>query len=398
MTPFEEALQAVVQSAVAINAFEEVPLAQAGDRIVSTPIHSPINVPGFDNSAMDGYAVVAAHVVSGKNYVVSSRIPAGAGLNTLEPETVARIFTGAPMPRGADAVIMQENATPQGERVSFTERPSVGQHVRSAGDDIATGKLLVDHGAVLGAADIGMLASVGFASVSCFRKPVVGLLSTGDELVQPGEPLGAGQIYNSNRFFLARLLECCGAEVRDLGACPDSLAETRAKVEVAAQDIDCLVTTGGMSVGEEDHIRALIDDIGSMQFSRVAMKPGKPVAFGELCDTHFFGLPGNPVSAFATFYLLVRPWLLKTAGRERYLPTRRRCRITADTVNKGSRTDFRRVSVTQSDAAELCVEPHAKQGSGVLSAVAESNAFLPLQPTESLQCGDLCEVILIEGV
>ena len=398
MIAFEKALQRVIDAAVVVDDTEVVPLAAAADRISSEAIVSTIDVPGFDNSAMDGYAVVTADIAAGKTYPVSQRIVAGTAETPLKKGTVARVFTGAPVPQGADAVIMQENAVRQGDHVSFTELPKVGQHIRPAGDDICKGKKLLDKGSVLGAAELGVFASIGLATVPCYRRPVIGIFSTGDELVQPGQPLQPGQIYNSNRFFLARMLQRCGADVRDIGVCSDSYAETRRTVESAIKDVDCLVTTGGMSVGEEDHMRALIDDLGDMQFSKVAMKPGKPVAFGRLLDCCFFGLPGNPVSAFATFYLLVRPWLLKTSGRAVYLPLRLRVRVGKTIRNQGGRMDFRRVRVSQAEDGLLSIHVHGNQSSGVFSAVAETNALLPLAPGEVYNPGDMCEVILVEGL
>lgn len=314
LRPFEDMRAALLAAATPLSAVEEVPTAEALGRVLAVDQLSGLDVPPLDNSSMDGYAVRCADIAAPGTWLrVAQRIPAGSVGHSLEPGTAARIFTGAPVPHGADAVVMQELCTLDGDGVLIDHQPRPGEWIRRAGEDIARGSVVLTAGQRLGPQMLGLAASVGCAALPVFRRLRVALFSTGDELVMPGEPLPPGAIYNSNRYVLRGLLEALGCQVSDLGIVPDSLAATRAALREAAAGNDLILTSGGVSVGEEDHIKPAVQAEGRLDAWLVAMKPGKPVAFGRVNDAGggpgaaFIGLPGNPVSSFVTFILLVRP-------------------------------------------------------------------------------------------
>ena len=415
MITFEQGFEQVIAHAAITSRHELVPLDKALGRIVASTQHSKIDVPSYDNSAMDGYAVRSNDVALASSYYVSQRIPAGEAPQALADNSIARIFTGAMVPAGADAIILQEDAvvnvnsdskSKPDSSVSFTELPRAGQHIRLAGQDIKKGAVVVEQGRRLTSGDIGLLASVGIAELPCYAPVKVAFFSTGDELKNPGETLSAGQIYNSNRYFLAARIKELGAIPIDLGCCPDSEAATREYLIRASEEADCIVTTGGMSVGEEDYVRQQVESLGSIVFWKLAIKPGKPVAFGEIKGTPFFGLPGNPVSSFVTFHLLMRPWLLKTMG---YADSRAvdlstsslgavAAKATFDWHNRGKRLDFLRGLATINSVGEITVDLYQNQSSGVLSSIAQCNVLIPVQPNQQWQAGDACQVIALSAL
>ncbi len=392
MISYDEALQQVLASVDAPADSELLPLQAALGRYLAEDIQAQIDVPGFANSAMDGYAVRAAEIRTGKPMPVSQRIAAGNAPEPLQQGSVARIFTGAMLPDGADAVVLQEDSSiDESGRVAFTELPIPGQHIRPAGQDIARGSRLVEAGKRLAAVDIALAASVGTASLPC-RKPLrVAFFSTGDELRQPGEPLQGAQIYNSNRYLLDACLRELGMVPVDLGCCADEPAATRSILQQASQVADCVLTTGGMSVGEEDYVRSEAEKLGSLQFWKIAMKPGKPFAMGQINGTPFFGLPGNPVSTYVTFQLLVRPWLLKTLGAA-YLPRKEAAIAQNAFENRGGRLDFVRVRTSVNPKGLLEAEIYNNQSSGVLSSISWANALLPVPPRSQIVAGDRVEL------
>jgi molybdopterin molybdotransferase len=331
----EDALAQLLQGVEAVQGVESVPTFDADGRVLAQDIVSALDVPGHDNTAMDGYAVrladVQAAVKTGAALPVSQRIPAGHFGEPLHPGTVARIFTGAPVPAGADAIVMQEDAQAAGDdaqgraQVTFAQAPQLGQWIRRRGEDVRQGSVVLAQGNRLQAQHLGLAASMGFAALLVQRRVRVALFSTGDELVMPGdvppEQLKPGTIYNSNRFFLKALLQRLGCEVSDLGIVPDQREATVQALAQASQTHDLIVTSGGVSVGEEDHIKPAVQQLGGLHLWQIGMKPGKPFAFGWLGQgelgagrSHFVGLPGNPVSSFVTFLLLVRPLILRLSG------------------------------------------------------------------------------------
>ena len=329
----DDALAQLLAQATALNGTETVPTFDADGRVLAENLVSALHVPPQDNSSMDGYAVRSADVTAaGVALPVSQRIAAGQGGQPLLPGTVARIFTGAPVPTGADAIVMQEavsvSADEHGQTLAtFNAVPSNGQWIRRAGEDVTRGAQVLSAGTRLSPAELGLAASLGRAEMAVVRRPRVALFSTGDELVMPGtlapEAMPPGAIYNSNRFFLRALLKRLGCEVSDLGIVPDNREATLRALAEAAQHHDLILTSGGVSVGEEDHIKPAVQQLGSLALWQISMKPGKPFAYGTVSRAnadacaeaaHFIGLPGNPVSSFMTFVLLVRPFLLRLQG------------------------------------------------------------------------------------
>ncbi|MEX2334126.1 MAG: gephyrin-like molybdotransferase Glp, partial [Pseudohongiella sp.] len=314
LMPVDAALTRLLDDARLRIAPETVALSQADARVLLRDVVAGCDVPPWDNSAMDGYAVDSRALHIDTSLMVSQRIPAGTAPGALVPGSAARIFTGAPMPDGADAVVMQENCRAEGDRV-FVSKPVVpGENVRRQGADVPLGSVLLRAGHRLRPQDVGLLAATGQSSVLVGKRPRVALMATGDELIEPGQPLRPGQIYNSNAYMLAAMLRVLGIDPIDIGRVPDSLAETEAALRRTAQQVDCIITTGGVSAGEEDHVRAALQRCGRLTLWKLALKPGKPFAYGQIDNTVLFGLPGNPVSAFVTFLLLVRPALLAMMG------------------------------------------------------------------------------------
>jgi molybdopterin molybdotransferase len=316
LTPIDTALEQLRPLLPLITEQESVLLEQAAGRVLADDCVSPIDVPPHCNSAMDGYALKSTDLESGNIQLkITQRIAAGEVGRQLNSGEAARIFTGAPVPEGADAVVMQENCKASGDVLYVLQQHvKPGENLRLAGDDIQAGALVLAKGRRLKPQDIGLLASIGLESVSVIRRLRVSLLTTGDELVQPGTKLKAGQIYNSNYFTLHALLKSLQVEVLDCGIVADDFEGTRLALVAAAERSDCVITTGGVSVGEEDHVKAVVEQEGELQLWKLAIKPGKPLACGKIATTQFFGLPGNPVSAFVTFALVVRPCLLHMLG------------------------------------------------------------------------------------
>lgn len=401
---YEEALERVLSQHFPAPAIETVSLRHACGRVAASDVRSSIDVPGFDNSAMDGFAIAAKDYRENRVFPVSQRIAAGAQPAPLVAGTAARIFTGAVMPEGADSVILQEDSVAKEEgTVGFTGGFKAEQHVRLAGNDFKRGDLLVAAGDELSSRSIGLLASAGESEVKVFRRLKVALLNTGNELCEPGQSLEVGQIYNSNFYMLAAELESMGIEVLETQVCGDDAKATRTALQAAAEQADCIVTTGGMSVGEEDHVRREAEALGDLAFWKVAIKPGKPLAFGTIHDKGFFGLPGNPVSSFVTFFLFARPWLKRSAGITKFQNGASQALADFDYVNKGSRTEFIRVSLNESavkgiDAgSQLTASIFRTQSSGVLSSLNFSDALAKIAPGHEVVVGQPLETLKFHG-
>ncbi|MDK9725462.1 MAG: molybdopterin molybdotransferase MoeA [Sterolibacteriaceae bacterium MAG5] len=385
LLPFEEALDKLLAAARRVKGVDRLPLWEAVGRVLAEPVVSAIDVPPLDNSAMDGYAVRLADVTApGARLAIAQRIPAGNVGHTLAPGTAARIFTGAPVPPGADAVVMQELCEHAGEDVMINHVPKPGEHIRRAAEDIAAGAEVLAVGTRLRPQAIGMAASVGAAQLAVYRRLSVGLLSTGSELVQPGEPLPPGAIYNSNRAMLVALLEGLGCQVEDLGNVPDTLADTRKALRKAGALHDLVITTGGVSVGEEDHVKPAVEAEGELGLWNIAIKPGKPLAFGKVGNADFIGLPGNPVAAFATFLMLVRPFILKCQGASALAP--RRLTLTAgfEWTKPGPRREFLRARY----GADGCLELFPNQSSAVLTSTLWGDGLVDNPAGQVIRAGD----------
>lgn len=399
----DEALERLLADAETLMRSEWVSTFDADGRVLAEDVMSELQVPPCNNSAMDGYAVALADVASpGTELPVSQRIAAGHAAAPLIRGSAARIFTGAPMPPGADAVVMQEDTEllDDGNRVRINVVPSSGQWVRAEGEDVARGTVILARGERLKAASIGLAAGIGRAELSVCARPRVALFSTGDELVMPGDVPPArmkpGAIYNSNRFFLRALLLRAGCEVTDLGIVPDQRAATIAALKEAAEQHDVILTSGGVSVGEEDHVKPAVEALGSLDLWQIAMKPGKPFAFGKIrrtgeekLGTFFFGLPGNPVSSFVTFLLLVRPFLLRLQGMADVNVPSVAMRADFSLVRPDKRREFLRVRRNQSGGLDL----FQNQSSGVLTSMHWADGLVDHPAGATLSKGDTVRFI-----
>ncbi len=389
LTPLDDALAALLAYFSPLPGQETLPTQAARGRVLAEDLVSPVNVPPEDNSAMDGYALRATD--AGQLLPVTQRIAAGQPPQPLAPGEAARIFTGAQVPAGADTVVMQEHtealpdaALPLG-RVRITEAVSLGSAIRRRGEDVRAGEVVLAAGTRLDAISLGLAATAGAAQLRVTRRPRVALFSTGDELVMPGEPLPPGAIYNSNRYTLRALIEGLGCEVLDLGIVPDRLDATRAALREAAGRADVIVTSGGVSVGEEDHLRPVVQAEGRLELWQLSIKPGKPFAYGRVGQAHFVGLPGNPVSSLVTFLLLVRPALLKLQGATRWQPRRWRLPAAFEWSRPDRRREFLRVRVNEAGALEL----FSNQSSGVLTSAFWADGLIDNPAGQPIAPGDL---------
>lgn len=399
LKPLDDALVELLGFATALSAVEWVSTFDADGRVLAEDLVSGLQVPPQDNSSMDGYAVRRADVVraNGQALPVSQRIAAGSAGTELAPMSVARIFTGAPIPPGADAVVMQEEAeltkTDAGDTVCLAGVPDLGQWIRRAGEDVTQGAVVLSKGERLAPAAIGLAASIGMNRLSVVRRPKVALFSTGDELVRPGdvapEAMKPGAIYNSNRFFLRALLVRLGCEVTDLGIVPDRLEATQDALRAAAQDHDLILTSGGVSVGEEDHIKPAVQSLGSLDLWQIAIKPGKPFAYGSVQGAHFIGLPGNPVSSFVTFLLLVRPFLLKLQGVSEIAPKSVAIPAHFTWARADKRREFLRVHRNAAGGLDL----FSNQSSGVLTSAVWGDGLVDNPAGQTIQPGDVVRFI-----
>jgi molybdopterin molybdotransferase len=381
---FDDAIQSLLSSAQAINATESVDTALALGRVLAQSLVSAINVPPLDNSAMDGYAVRSQDTTQcGVTLPVSQRICAGEVGQPLQAGTAARIFTGAPVPENADAVVMQEFCDQQGDNVTINQEVKPRQNIRNAGEDIAKGDEILTSGTYLRAQELGLAASIGCSPLTVFKKIKVGLFFTGDELVEPGNPLTPGKIYDSNRYTLLGLIQTMGCEVVDLGIVPDDLESTKQALQKAAGQADLVITSGGVSVGEEDHVRIALEQLGELKMWRIAMKPGKPLAFGMVGDTPFMGLPGNPVSVFVTCCLFVSPFLKSMQGRVDVSSKSMSITAAFDWPEPGKRQEYLRARVIVGEDGQSAVEIFSHQGSGVLTSTswAEGLVMIPIGAT-----------------
>ncbi len=381
----DEALEVLLAGARPVSEVEEVPTLEASGRVLARPQRSTMDVPTMDNSAMDGYAVRAADVKSaGARLTVKQRIMAGGVGTPLEPGTAARIFTGAPIPGGADAVVMQEDTALENGQVSIKKIPDKDQWVRRTGSDIRKGAEILLAGKRLLPQDTGLAASVGIKSLPVHRRVRLGLFFTGDELVMPGEPLPPGRIYNSNRFTLRGLAELFRCEIRDYGIVPDSLEATRAVLRRAAAECDVIVTSGGVSVGDADFVKPAVEAEGSLLMWKIAMKPGRPLAFGKVQDSFFIGLPGNPVSSFVTFLIFVRPFLLRTQGVADVAPRSIDARADFEWPHADPRREFLRVKWNEQGGLEL----YPTQDSAVLTSTAWADGLVDNPAGQAISKGD----------
>lgn len=402
MLSADEALSFLLARVRPANRTEQIATADALGRVLAERLTSAVNVPPLDNSAMDGYAVRIADIINASTRLrVTQRIPAGTVGQPLEAGQAARIFTGAPVPAGCDAVVMQEYCGVEGDTVTVSKPPKIGENIRRSGEDIAAGAEILPAGIRLRPQEMGLAASVGIASLNVYRKLKVATFFTGDEIVMPGEPLKPGQIYNSNRFVLTGLLQALGCEVVDLGIVPDDFAATVKVLEAAAAGADLIITSGGVSVGEEDHVKAAVEAAGKLDLWKIAIKPGKPLAFGEVGDVRkvpFIGLPGNPVSAFVTFCLFVRPFILRSQGIAATAPQAFSLKADFDWLKPDKRREFLRARLHTAENGEVVVQLYPNQGSGVLTSTAWADGLVEVPEGSPIHRGKTVKFLPFSGL
>jgi len=393
----EQAIEKILSTAVPIEQSETVDILDALNRVLAEDLQSTIDVPGYDNSAMDGYAVRSEDCqTSGSSLPVSQRIPAGQVGAPLQAGTAARIFTGAPVPEGADAIVMQELCQQEGDTVSINTVVKAGSNVRRAGEDIAKNNTVLKAGKRLRPQELGLLASVGLSEFKVKQKLKVATFFTGDEIVAPGQPLAPGQIYNSNRYTLRGLLQAMDCEIIDLGIVPDTLEATTTVLQQAADKADLVITSGGVSVGEEDYVRIALEKLGELSMWRIAMKPGKPVAFGKVANTLFMGLPGNPVSVFVTYLLFARGLILKLQGVEDY--SVKRLTVIADFDWPAvKRQEYLRVKLSN-NGTQTVAQLYPHQGSGVLSSASWADGLVEVAIGQNISAGDTVQLLPFQGL
>lgn len=398
----DQALVELLAQAQPLAGTDEVDTFDADGRVLAQDLVSALHVPPQDNSSMDGYALRCADVTQpGVVLPVTQRIPAGHHGQPLKPGEAARIFTGAPVPAGADTIVMQEDCEPVGEgSVRVNVVPPNGQWIRRAGEDVTRGAVVLARGQRLNPAALGLAAGIGMARLSVARRPRVALFSTGDELVMPGElpleQMPPGAIYNSNRYFLRALLQRLGCEVTDCGIVPDQREATLAALRGAAQNHDLVLTSGGVSVGEEDHIKPSVQQLGELDLWQISMKPGKPFAYGKLYRSgpqdacHFAGLPGNPVSSYVTFMLLVRPFLLRLQGATQVEPVRMALPAHFEIQRGDKRREFLRVRRNAAGGLDL----YPNQSSGVLTSTVWGDGLVDNPAGGTINPGDIVQFLV----
>lgn len=390
LTPVDEALRAILSGAQLRVATEQVPLLDALGRVLATDQIATVDVPPLDNSAMDGYCFAYNDLSAGTALPISQRIAAGELGTPLAAATAARIFTGAPLPANADSIVMQENVELIDGAIVLLAAVKKGQHVRPAGQDITKGSCVLARGKRLSPPEIGLLASIGVEQVTVYQPLRVAVMSTGDELREPGQALGPGQIYNSNRYTLTTLLRAMGCDVVDGGIVADSFDNTCAALTELASRADLIISSGGVSVGEEDHVKAAVQSLGRLDVWKLSIKPGKPLAFGAVGQTPFFGLPGNPSSVLVTFSICARPYIQLCQGLSAIAPLLCRVRADFELPTAGTRQEYLRVRVV-AGVAEL----HHNQSSGVLASASWANALAVIPIGATVAKGDDIEVHLL---
>lgn len=397
----DAALAVLLDDVQVIRDIDWLPLKEACGRVLALRQTASVAVPPMDNSAMDGYAVNSRDLHEGKacGFVISQHIAAGYVGTPLKSGTVAHIATGAPLPSGADAVVMQERCRLQGDRVWIPDDIKAGANVRRAGEDISLGGEILPAGIRLRPQDIGLAASVGLAQLPVYRRLRVALLSTGDELVEPGLSLQApGKIYNSNRYTIYSLLQALGCEVIDLGCVPDTFDATCDALINAAREADVILTSGGVSMGARDYIKQVIDKLGNMALWRIAIKPGKPLAFGRMGDTPFIGLPGNPVASFVTFCIFVRPYLLRCQGLHEIAPAQWRLPAAFDWPHPDKRREFLRARLQWDTECGPQATLFSHQGSGVLSSTVWADGLVIVRESQAIRAGDPIDFLPFSGL
>jgi len=390
LIPLETALEALLAQAIGVTETETVDLNSALGRVLAQDIESQIDVPPFNASAMDGYAINSADIGSDAPLPISQRIAAGQQPSAaLAPGSVARIFTGAPLPEGADTVVMQEACDVANDLVTLAEEIEPGQFVRLKGSHVSQNSVILGRGTKLGAAEIGLAASTGINSMAVYRRLKVALLTTGDELIEPGLPLQPGQIYNANQYMLSNMLTALNCQVTSIGPVIDDAAAIKPALEQAAQSCDIIISSGGVSVGEEDHVKAVVEKLGKLDLWRIRIKPGKPLAFGNVLGKPFIGLPGNPVSSFVTFCLFARPFILKSQGLTQTAAKSFSVAADFELSKPDNRREYKRVSLVTNASGQMLAQPYRSQDSATLMSTSNSDGLLCVPEGVTFKRGEM---------
>jgi len=389
----DEALEFLLDASVTTEKKESVSLDNSLSRILAFDIHSTINVPGFDNSAMDGYAIALSDnqlLQNNLSFDIVDRIPAGSTGNELNKGCAARIFTGAPIPKGANTVIMQEECevSEDGVQITIARAIKLNENIRPTGNDIVEGDVILNSGKQIQPQDISLASSVGVGELIVYKKIKVGVFFTGDELVEPGTPLSSGKIYNSNRYALVALLRQVGCEVINLGNIKDKFSATCEALETLESQCDLIMTTGGVSVGEEDHVKPAVESLGEINLWKIRMKPGKPLAYGKVKQTPFIGLPGNPVSSFVTFCIFSLPFIKKMQGNNNYQSKIIKVKANFECKRAKPRREYARARIDHSENTPVA-NLYPKQGSDVMSSIVWADGLVEIPENRTFEAGEL---------
>ena len=389
----DEALEFLLDASVTTEKKESVSLDNSLSRILAFDIHSTINVPGFDNSAMDGYAIALSDnqlLQNNLSFDIVDRIPAGSTGNELNKGCAARIFTGAPIPKGANTVIMQEECevSEDGVQITIARAIKLNENIRPTGNDIVEDDVILSSGKQIQPQDISLASSVGVGELIVYKKIKVGVFFTGDELVEPGTPLSLGKIYNSNRYALVALLGQVGCEVINLGNIEDKFSATCDALEALESQCDLIMTTGGVSVGEEDHVKPAVESLGELNLWKIRMKPGKPLAYGKVKQTPFIGLPGNPVSSFVTFCIFSLPFIKKMQGNNNYQSKIIKVKANFECKRTKPRREYARARIDHSESTPVA-SLYPKQGSDVMSSIVWADGLVEIPENKTFEVGEL---------
>jgi len=389
----DEALEFLLDASVTTEKKESVSLDNSLSRILAFDIHSTINVPGFDNSAMDGYAIALSDnqlLQNNLSFDIVDRIPAGSTGNELNKGCAARIFTGAPIPKGANTVIMQEECevSEDGVQITIARAIKLNENIRPTGNDIVEDDVILSSGKQIQPQDISLASSVGVGELIVYKKIKVGVFFTGDELVEPGTPLSSGKIYNSNRYALVALLRQVGCEVINLGNIKDKFSATCEALETLESQCDLIMTTGGVSVGEEDHVKPAVESLGEINLWKIRMKPGKPLAYGKVKQTPFIGLPGNPVSSFVTFCIFSLPFIKKMQGNNNYQSKIIKVKANFECKRAKPRREYARARIDYSESTPVATL-YPKQGSDVMSSIVWADGLVEIPENRTFEPGEL---------
>lgn len=389
----DEALEFLLDASVTTEKKESVSLDNSLSRILAFDIHSTINVPGFDNSAMDGYAIALSDnqlLQNNLSFDIVDRIPAGSTGNELNKGCAARIFTGAPIPKGANTVIMQEECevSEDGVQITIARAIKLNENIRPTGNDIVEDDVILSSGKQIQPQDISLASSVGVGELIVYKKIKVGVFFTGDELVEPGTPLSSGKIYNSNRYALVALLRQVGCEVINLGNIKDKFSATCEALETLESQCDLIMTTGGISVGEEDHVKPAVESLGEINLWKIRMKPGKPLAYGKVKQTPFIGLPGNPVSSFVTFCIFSLPFIKKMQGNNNYQSKIIKVKANFECKRAKPRREYARARIDYSESTPVA-NLYPKQGSDVMSSIVWADGLVEIPENRTFEAGEL---------